>query len=358
MQSIIELRTYEGNLLHSNAFFAEYEVQTIYVAPKQPKNRIERKKRSEMICRFCSKKKPETSFTSKPHIISRLFGNNAGISDFECDNCNNHFSKFETSMADFLGVNRTIYSLGKEKIPTFKAADKSIEARGSEIFGHEAVEISAKMPGLISSLSETGQIEMQFKNNSYVPINVYKSLLKIALTIMPESEFRNYGLVKDFLLSDLNPKHFAPHATSVYRSQIGGEVAMPYGILCKKKNATSDLPTHIFQLYFQDSCLQLHLPYHKTDKQLVELEKLVIPMCPPFVFTTTPLPGKANYVTLDLSSSEKKLGEVNKMYLNFETDKIQETISVDKDKGLIGNNNFDPNDIVSVLFTRDKPENL
>lgn len=311
-----------------------------------------------MICRFCGKKHPDTTFVSKPHIISRLFGNNAGISDFECDKCNNHFSKFETSTADFLGVNRSIYSLGKEKIPTFKAPDGSMEARASEIYGNEAVEISAKMPGLITSLTDTGKIEVQVKGNSYIPINVYKSLLKIALTRMSESEFINYGLALAFIMKGLNTNHFSFHATQVFRSQIGGEVATPYCILFRKKKVNSDLPTHIFQLYYQDSCLQLHLPYRKGDKQLLEMEKLEIPMCPPFVITTENLSGRANYEILDLSGCEKKAGEVKKMSLNFDKEKIQQGVPVNIDQGRIGNQKFDPNEIVTILFARDKPEGL
>jgi len=355
MKRQIQLRTYEGNQTHCDAFFKDYEVLDLYIAPKDPRNRGKLKKRSEMICRFCGKKHPETTFVSKPHIISRLFGNNAGISDFECDKCNNHFSKFETSTADFLGVNRSIYSLGKEKIPTFKAPDGSIEARGSEIYGNEAVEISAKMPGLITSLTDTGRIEMQVKGNSYIPLNVYKSLLKIALTRMPESEFINYKLALAFLMKDLNNEYFSFFATQVLRSQIGGEVVTPYCILFNKKDATSDLPTHIFQLYYQDSCLQLHLPYRNGDRQLLEIENMVIPLCPPFVVTSENLPGRANYEVLDLSLSEKKVGEVKKMYVEFDKNTIQEGIPVDIDKGMIGDKKFDPNEIFTIIFARDEP---
>ncbi|WP_288882570.1 HNH endonuclease [Pedobacter panaciterrae] len=353
----MQLRTYDGNVPQCDAFFKEYKVQEIYIAPKDQKKRAKRKKRTEMICRFCKNKYGEATFASKPHIISRLFGNNAGISDFECDKCNNHFSKFETSTADFLGVNRSIYSLGKEKIPTFKAPDGSIEARSSEIYGHEAVEISAKMPGLISSISDTGKIEMEFKSNSYIPLNVYKSLLKIALTIMPESEFTYYTLLLSFLMEDKNSLHFACHATQVFRCQVGGEVATPYAIIFKKIKPDSDLPTHIFQLYYQDSCLQLHLPYRSGDKQLGELKELVIPMCPPFVVTSEALHGRANYEVLDLSSSEKKKGEVRKMYLEFDKNQIQKDIPVDIDKGELANIKFDPDTIVTVLFAREDPRN-
>jgi hypothetical protein len=311
MKRKFQLRSYEGNHIQCDAFFKEYEVLDIYIAPKDPKNRTKLKKRSERICRFCGKNQPDTTFASKPHIISRLFGNNSGISDFECDKCNNHFSKFETSTADFIGVNRSIFSLGKEAIPTFKAPDGSLEARASEIYGYEAVEISAKMPGVITSLTGTGKIEMQVKGNSYIPLSVYKSLLKIALTIMPERDFIAYKLAVAFLMKDLNSERFSFHATQIFRSQIGGEVASPYCILFRKKEAGSELlPTHIFQLYYQDSCLQFHLPYRDGDKRLEDMKNMVVPMCPPFVITSENLPGVAKYEILNLSASEKITGEV------------------------------------------------
>jgi hypothetical protein len=350
----MQFHTFEGNVDHLKAFLDEYSLQKLYAPPLSGKNRSRRKPRQDMVCRFCGLRNGETTFKSKPHIISRLFGNNSGISDYECDRCNNHFSTFETSTADFLGVNRSIFALGKESIPTYKAPDGTIEVRGGNQFGQEIVEISAMVPGIISSLEDTGQIEMTFTSNSYIPLNVYKCLFKIALTIMPADECQHYKTAIDFLLTGNYTEWFSHWATQVMRCESGSEPPVPYAMLFKKKDVSSIFPTHVFKLYFQNICLQIHLPSYDLDKILEKEESFTMPLCPPLIFIDTWPTGRAHYSKIDLSSSEKRIGEMQKLYLNFDKDEMVDSLHKYNPDQKWPPQTINPSENISIIFARDK----
>lgn len=70
-------------------------------------------------------------FTLKDaHIISELLGNHHLVSNFECDVCNSIFGNYESDLANFLGITRTIQSVKgkKNKIPKFPSYDNQLKA--------------------------------------------------------------------------------------------------------------------------------------------------------------------------------------------------------------------------------------
>lgn len=193
----MRLHTYHENIEHLKAFNEEYQLINIYIPPIDNKKPSKKKKISERICRFCGKKSDQTTFKSKPHIISRLFGNNSGISDYECDKCNNHFSVYESDMANFLGLNRSINALGKQTPPTFKSYDGNIVAKKSNFKGLEGLEIESNKQDKIQKI-DNGIIEFNIVHNPYIPINIFKCLMKIALTIFLTMKYLNINSVLIF----------------------------------------------------------------------------------------------------------------------------------------------------------------
>jgi hypothetical protein len=350
----LEFHTFIGNVEHLKAFDQHYYPQKYYWPPVGNK-RSKRKSKTEMICRFCGKGNAETTFRSKPHVISRLFGNNSGISDYECDQCNNYFSAFESDTANFLGLKRSFFAIGKQTIPVFKAADGSIEARKGDIFGVEALEISALKPGFITSSTDKGEIEFNITNNSYTPLSVYKCLLKIGLTIIPEFEFTKYNDCLRFLMAGENSSHFANHAKKIYMGHSGFETIKPYAFLFKKRDPKSKLPTHWFKLYYLDSYIQFHLPYYADDTVLEIGERISIPLCPPLIASHIQREGAAKQpVGVDLSSNEKKIGENSKFHLNFDKEDLMK--SAPTDISIDENDDFDPSNITKVFLARYHPD--
>ncbi|MGJ1488571.1 HNH endonuclease [Sphingobacterium spiritivorum] len=74
-------------------------------------------------CRFSNKTSDQFSFKMEAHIILQFMGNKNLLSNFECDDCNQKFSKYEDSFANFIGASRTIAQIpgqAKNKVPNLK----------------------------------------------------------------------------------------------------------------------------------------------------------------------------------------------------------------------------------------------
>ncbi|MBP1167238.1 hypothetical protein JOE44_004122 [Chryseobacterium sp. PvR013] len=335
--------TYSENIEHLKAFDKEYKLEIYYKPPTSYKN-LKRKSVSDRICRFCGKDSNETSFKSKTHVISELFGKNSGISDHECDTCNNFFSTFEGDMANFLGLDRSINALGFQTPPTFLSGDKSIKAKRNVFKGFNGIEIRALKDGVIQK-KEKGNIEFSVIENSYIPINIFKCLLKIALTVIPDDNISKYKLCLNFIMQNQNASHFAHHAKQIHRGLLGFSVSVPKILIFRKRNFESKLPTYWIKLYYQNSYIQFYLPYYEDDKILSIGEEISYPLCPPLIRAVKQPKGIAkNLEKLDLSSNEKTRSDLKKLNLKFDEDLLI---------GTDNTNNFNSDEIVSIFITKD-----
>lgn len=339
----IEFYTYSKNIEHLHAFDKEYELK-IYYRPSINNKNLKKKPISDRICRFCNKNSTETSFKTRTHIISELFGRNLGISDHECDTCNNFFSTFESDMANFLGLNRSINALGLQTPPTFLSGDGSIKAKRNTFKGFNGIEIKAIKDGAIKK-KEKGNIEFTVINNPYTPINIFKCLLKIALTVIPDKEVSKYSPCLKFIMQDEYASNFAQHAKQIHIGVLGFTVSIPKVFIFKKRDCESKLPTHWIKLYFQNSYIQYYLPYYEDDKTLLVGEELYTPLCPPLIRAATQPIGTAKRLEkVDLSSYEKTKGELKKLNLTFDENLLDEADNSD---------GFNSDEIVSVFITKD-----
>lgn len=345
----MKIYTYYGNIEHKKAFDKEYQLEYIYSPPPNNK-RPPKKSISERICRFCGKKSDETTFKSKPHIISKFFGNNSGVSDFECDNCNNFFSKYESDMANFLGLIRSVNALGVQKPPTFTSYDGNIVAKKNNFKGFEGVEIVSNKEGNIQ-IKEGGIIEFEVLHNPYIPINIFKCLIKIALTVIPDDEVSNYKYCFDFLMKNKYESYFSHHAKQIHKGISGFSVLMPYVLIFKKKNIEGKLPMHWVKLYYQDSYIQFYIPYHIADKDIYN-EEISYPLCPPLILSNTQPQGIAKiYEKLDLSSNEMTKTKVSKLNLTFDEKFLKERNNENlKSKK---SDDFNSDAIAKIFLTKD-----
>lgn len=293
--------TYRSQQAAMDDFLQHYRLLLFYAPPDEPvRNRVPRKER---ICRFCVKRYPDVKFNSDPHIIPRLFSDNFGVSDYECDDCNNKFSKYETHLADFLGLVRTVLSVTNEnKTPTFKSPGESLVARISKEYqDQKAIMIQDNSHQGIHINTKTGENRITYTKNTYIPVNVFKALLKIALTLLPERYLNGYGMMFDFINSEENHPAYVQFAqvlfyTTAYR------VNKTSCYLFEKTDPAGSRPTHIFKLYFENFIYEFFLPYHTGDMKLYAPgTQLTTHYCPPILVQAPPEKEDFSLEVLDLT---------------------------------------------------------
>jgi hypothetical protein len=149
-------------------------------------------------CRFCGRSFPEVTFNNKAHTPPELTGNKKISSSFECGSCNkNYFSKFENELANFLLPFSTLSGkkVKKNKIPKYKQ-------KGGPIINHvnDLISISNIDDNRINRLSDNC-IEIVIKIPSFIPEYIYRCLVKICLSFIPEIKLPIYQMTINWLMN-------------------------------------------------------------------------------------------------------------------------------------------------------------
>lgn len=261
--------TFPGNHLREElkTFIKNYGVEKFIICPVEEVSDL--KPKEERICRFCGLDYSRTTFESKPHIISELLGNKYLISDFECDTCNTFFGKYENDLTAFLGMSRTFLSVKnkKDKVPEFNSPGYKLLARRTDFYGiKDGLQISVhkSAKGIFNIDSNLGKGEIKYLKQPYVPFKVYKALLKIALSIIPEKYVADYQYTFQ-CLKGIDDKLAQVAKIVFYELPYNHKVKHPACFLFKKLAPKNRITNHIFALYFQNHVYELPIPFCEVD---------------------------------------------------------------------------------------------
>lgn len=265
-------------------------------------------------CRFCGQAEPSVRFKKRAHAISELCGNHHLLSDYECDTCNAKFSKYERQFSQFMLFYHSILGVdGKNGIPTFQP----------ERHGNSNIKNEKGKPSISAQVNEKPIAKLDAKNNSiivsgsrtYVPIDVYMALLKMALTMMPESEMQYLSDALSFLM-DENVTLPTSKIVNIRIYTGGFNVMRPASIQIYKRKAKSNslVPAFLFTLAYSNFAFQMYLPGCSLDNNLNGLSKIDVPIVPTIVDGV--FPSSNDFV--NLGSSQKVIKEPLSLTLKFE----------------------------------------
>lgn len=344
----ITVTTYANYADKLDIFFHHYPNQRIYIPPIPPiLNRIPRKNR---ICRFCGKDARQTKFKHEPHIIPRLLGHNYGVSDFECDACNLHFGTLENHFADYLGLSRTVTAVGRNKVPKFTSPfDSLIAAKTGSGANKDFITISDESGDNFHFDQEKSSWQIKYKKNPHTPLNVYKCLLKIALSVLPGYELKNYQAVREFILKGSHTEYFKPFA-KVVQMTTEFSTELPYCIIFEKQNLKDKVPMHMMYLAFENVSYQICIPFHRLDTEINFSGSVDLVYAPPLIFTDDKKPAEFHCDMLDLSSSEQLKGQQG--FISFRADSKLFTNAYDTKTKQFVDKPFVPNQITKVFLSK------
>ncbi|MGV3458918.1 MAG: HNH endonuclease [Flavobacterium sp.] len=243
-----------------------YEADIVKFHPnKKPPLKL----KSNRICRYCKNPHPIVNFRKTAHLIPQLMGNKNLITDIECDNCNFLFSKYENDLANFIGVYRSLTNIkGQNGIPTFKTPDKLLKVESDS--NQSKINIITGNDSYFEIDEQSKKMYIHSVKHSYIPINVYKILLKIGYALIPEEELPLLETTRKILMTN-------EHNESLIKNSFfrifgafcpGPPFNSPMLILFKKKIATSKkpIPTRSLLIYFQNYIYQIFIPFHEDDR--------------------------------------------------------------------------------------------
>lgn len=289
-------------------------------------------------CKFCQKTSKENTFKNIPHVIPELLGKNNYTSNDECDNCNKLFGEYETDLANYISPYQTLIGQKtKSKIPNFQNR-KDLNEKSTTIKyinGKPNINFNNNLSDFhYDSLNK--QLSINLKKKKFIPINVYKSLVKIGLSLCPIIELKEYTKTIEWLAEkDNNEKIIYDIPLNLFRTRFANKYyEKPFATLYKRKSEI------INNIYEPKLCLivcsgvlvfQLFIPFCiETEKINPEKYKLVNEIYPAFLLNLD-FKGKEK---INIKPSELPLIKYDMNYygqveedelINFSYEKIEET---------------------------------
>lgn len=136
--------------------------------------------KAKRVCRFCGKSNPDVKFKNSAHALSESIGNKNIFNNEECDDCNNSFGVgIEQDFYNCFAFLLELYNVkGKNRTRKHKT-DKGVFSNDDNVF------VMKDISDLIPLIYQNGlpQINMH-QPNKYKPINIYKCLVKYALSVI------------------------------------------------------------------------------------------------------------------------------------------------------------------------------
>lgn len=245
----------------------------------------------DKVCKFCQKTSKENTFKNIPHVIPELLGKNNYTSNEECDNCNKLFGAYETDLANYISPYQTLIGQKtKTKIPTFQSRkelnEKSTTIR--YINGNPNINFQNNLSDFNYDLSNKN-LSIKLKKKKFIPINVYKSLVKIGLSLCPVNELKDFKTTIEWLSKcDNNQEIIYDIPLNLYRTRFSNKhYKKPFATLYKRKLEITN------NVYEPKLCLvvcsgllvfQLFIPFCKETENIVtEKFRLINEIYPAFL---------------------------------------------------------------------------
>lgn len=218
-------------------------------------------------CRFCGKSTPEVSFESDAHAVPHLIGNRVLKTLYECDCCNKQlFSKMEEQFDAYTRLYHVFCHVSRNgnTVNSYKCHSKS----------KAGVCVSGEWTDVNFCVGEdlTSRVNQQDKTitisgvRSYNPLAVFKAVVKMALSIMPDSDLNNIEDTFRWLrTSDIHLSHLKL-SIRLYEGvhDFNGECM----IYKRKDNHKDNVPCYLFGLKYNNLFIQIHIPLCKEDRYI------------------------------------------------------------------------------------------
>lgn len=274
-------------------------------------------------CRYCEKTYPAVTFRRVAHAFPEQIGNKTLIDYLECDTCNEHFSTMvEDDFAKWTMPLRTIGRVqGKRGGPTHKTTDEKmrVEATAPQNLHVETIRDDPRY----TVDEDNHTITFTMLRQPYVPMGVFKCLVKTAIAVLPPEEIPRCSHLKRWILEPVHTyESYAYKPLNVIQQTIPGPLPhdrISYCLL-RRRPGSDAVPYMLFVLQFSNYIFQITLPMHVEDESLLSGKPFDMGLFPHIwgnpVYEKQY--GLSRYRIDDLSGTTKLTDSVAKITVSYE----------------------------------------
>jgi len=219
---------------------------------------IGEKVKEKRVCRFCNGTLVSgAKFKKIAHAIPEALGNKNIILAEECDACNKFFGdNIEPSLIEYLNYHRVTLGLkGKDGYPKIKYKN------GTVFFdGNKSVVMSKDI-----TRDENGSIKVKLiSKNKFIPVNFYKALCKMTISVMAKSQLKHIKRTIDWLKSNDKSNEQLP-MIGMQVDNIGFTTAPQIAVLIRT-NDSINMPHVVSEFRLGSYVFVYILPFSDNDK--------------------------------------------------------------------------------------------
>lgn len=266
-------------------FKARYDIVNFF-AFQPDSERVYLGDKAKQICRYCGRTSPEVKFKKLAHAIPNQVGNDWLFDYEECDTCNADFAKrIEDDFGKWTLPWRSLGRIkGKEGVPSIKSNDKkfridatlaSTQAEtGAGAVRHD-LNILMGVNDVRHELDEaTRTVKLTLDRPAYVPMGVFKCLVKMAIAVMPPEEELRCAHLKTWILQPTHTFESYPYRPlKIFYQFAPGPLPndrVACWLLRRKPENPDDCFYMQFVLQFSNHVFQIALPMHIEDRKQLE----------------------------------------------------------------------------------------
>lgn len=288
-------------------------------------------------CRFCDQDEKSVTFKKIAHAFPECIGNKVLATNYECDYCNEKFGDtIENEYANFFSLHHSIMQIygkkgkteAKYKIPCKKRSDSCMDKCISvtRIGDTPCIKVCEES-GIYSTLSD-GKLSISKPLGKCCPIAVFKTFVKMAVSVMPEEELCFFQKAIDWLQEEKHSNIFEDKELLVrFRMIPGFDVTKyPHYVLYKRKRPDFNIPYMLFNLTYGCFSFLVEIPMDDNQNTNNVFKEIPFPPIPFYSYES----GMWNF-----SNTEFENGKVNSIVLNFDkqincTNEIKANYKFDK----------------------------
>ncbi len=270
---------------------------------------------SPRTCRYCRKPEGEVSFIKVAHTFPQMLGNHTLCSYDECDTCNEKFSRLETDFGNYTHLLRSLIGIkGKKRVPKIDEEELKVSTPNQQMGKAVGTKFDRQVAFRTGTRTliedeENKLFTISLPAKPFVPRNVFKVLVKMALGVMPEDELQHFPLALDWIRGEM-PNIDAQSLTKNFMATIGFTKGVnPYGtlptfILFRRLRDDDTIPYMQFFFAVANLTFQFAIPFCEKDRQFAGTEQ-TLPVFPGLFGGRTSGDGATKFQLVDLSSPER-----------------------------------------------------
>jgi hypothetical protein len=234
---------------------------------------------NETMCRFCGEVDKKFFKKKNAHTFPSSAGNKNWLySKDECTTCNTKFGMYEDELANFNQIYRSVYGIGK-KSPKYKQNGNIIHEKNQKLniqFNPETTHIEMD--------EEYVKIKLKLIKQKYNPLYLFKSLCKIAYSILPieKNDSENFTLFKEWLTNidnTISTEGYEPYF-HIFNKFLPFN-SKPFLALYRRRDDLHNginIPSFTFIFVYSHYIFQIFLPYYKPDVDKILLNEINLPL--------------------------------------------------------------------------------